>query len=162
MKKSFLASFKRFCEGVFNWIKYMSWPKRVAWIVLFLAIYLPWEYIENQSWLGVGIERFEKQKGDYRIFDSIGGWYVISDNELYYMSFDDLYSVGAEFKVAGRRLWVKGGQDGYEIPYIYRARDAEDFGGWSAEFKIDDSVISFLDKEGKAVTFKSDEIKPWR
>ena len=62
MKKNYLASFKRFCERVSNWIKYMSWSKRVAWMILFLAVYLPWEYIENQSWLGVGIERFKKRK----------------------------------------------------------------------------------------------------
>jgi|GEM_PF-5590404 len=140
----------------------MSWPKRVAWILLFLAVYLPWDYIENQSWLGVGIERFEKQSGDYRVFDSVGGWYVVSKGELYYVSPDEVFYVNANHKASGRRLWVKGGQDGYEIPYMDASGYGEDTGGWKSNFHIEGSCIQFLDRSGKLVEFQSQEIKPWR
>lgn len=140
----------------------MSWPKRVVWIILFLAVYLPWDYIENQSWLGVGIERFEKQSGDYRVFDSIGGSYVISNGVLYYVNFRDLYCVNANHKVSGRRLWVKGGQDGYEIPYMDLARSDEDFGGWKSDFSQNHTKVQFLDKNGNKIEFSPRETKPWR
>lgn len=140
----------------------MSWSKRVAWMILFLAVYLPWEYIENQSWLGVGIERFKKRKGDYRVFDSIGGWYVISKGDLYFVQLDEVYWVSASHKVVGRRLWVKGGQDGYEIPY-YSGSKQREHGGWDSRFNRERSEsLTFFDRKGIKIEFSANEIKPWR